>query len=176
MAKSKQSHVQDTIATASISATTTPKTAPTPVNSTTTSSETSLAITHNSLWYRIHVLIYDLRHFTDDSSLARLNTATDPTYIGAPYFSAAEAQLVKATKLDGSTLEKVFESTMKEKLKKREEKGEKDFRMCAPHDLAPLFERAFDVKYTKLNKSKHFRDLLRKEGLELKEGQRFKGV
>jgi len=84
--------------------------------------------------------------------------------------------MVKSTKLDGSTLEKVFESTMKEKLKKREEKGGKDFRMCAPHDLAPLFERAFGVGYIRLGKSKHFKDLLRKEGLELKEGQRFKGV
>jgi len=65
---------------------------------------------------------------------------------------------------------------MKEKLKKREEKGEKDFRMCAPHDMAPLFESAFGIGYTNLNKSKHFRELLRKEGLEVKEGQRFKGV
>ena len=83
-------------------------------------------------------------------------------------------------------MQKVFEREMREKLRRREEKeremgkeggmGERDFRMCAPHDLAPVFERAFGIQYTKLNKSKHFKELLRNQGLELREGVRFKGV
>lgn len=97
--------------------------------------------------------------------------------MGAPYFSAEEAALIKATVMsDGQTLQANIEATMEEKLKRRKCTELNDFRPCAAHDIAPLLERAFNVNYKKLDKSKHFQELLGRSGLELKEGQKFKGV
>lgn len=97
-------------------------------------------------------------------------------YIGAPYFSMDEATKIKSTNVDGTTLSEIIEKTMQEKLKRRKRTEAQDFRPCAAHDLAPLLERAFDIKHKKLDKSKHFNDLLKTSGLELKDNQNFKGV
>jgi hypothetical protein len=136
-----------------------------------------LSTAPNNLWYRLHALVFDLRHFRDrDESVARLNTVVDPMYIGAPYFSVEEAEIIKSTDVDGTPLAEVIERTMKEKLKRKKRTEAKDFRPCAAHDLAPLLERAFDIKHKKLDKSKHFNELLKNSGLELKDNQKFKGV
>lgn len=40
-----------------------------------------------SLWYRIHVFVYDLRNFKERvDSQARLDSIVDASYIGLPYF------------------------------------------------------------------------------------------
>lgn len=137
----------------------------------------ALVTAPNNLWYRLHALIFDLRHFRDkEGSVARLSTVIDSLYIGAPYFTASEADLIKSTITDGTPLSSIIENTMQEKLKRRKRTEAQDFRPCAAHDLAPLLERAFDIKHKRLDKSKHFQDLLRTSGLELKENQKFKGV
>jgi len=51
-----------------------------------------------------------------------------------------------------------------------------DYRVCAAHDLAPLFEKAFDVKAADLAKNKAFLRCLDKGGLESKEGAKWKGL
>jgi len=131
----------------------------------------------NHLWYRINALVFDLRHFRDkDESVNRLNTVLDPMYIGAPYFTNEEAKKIKAANFDGRSLQEVIASTMQEKLKRRKRTEVEDFRPCAAHDIAPLLERAFDIKYKKLDKSKHFNELLKTSGLDLKDNQKFKGV
>jgi hypothetical protein len=51
-----------------------------------------------SLWYKIHVLIYDLCNIKiDPSSESRTLLTTDELYISGPYFTASESALIKAT-------------------------------------------------------------------------------
>jgi hypothetical protein len=45
--------------------------------------------------------------------------------------------------------------------------SENDYRVCAAHDVAPLFEKAFGVKEGGLKRNKEFVKLVRKRGLEL---------
>jgi len=133
----------------------------------------------NNLWYRIHVFVHDLRRFKDnETSRTRLDSIADPSYIGAPYFTAEEAATLKATVVDGEkTLARVLEETLDRKLetrmKKRVESG--DFRVCAAHDLAPVFEKTFNINEKQLAKNGRFQKLL-KGGLVLGAGQTFKGV
>ncbi|KAH7383571.1 hypothetical protein BKA64DRAFT_760358 [Cadophora sp. MPI-SDFR-AT-0126] len=55
------------------------------------------------LWYKLHVLIYDLHNFrTAPHSQARLDSITSTSYVGPPYFTAAEAQMIKSTRIDTS--------------------------------------------------------------------------
>src|SRR6186713_1655681 len=56
------------------------------------------------LWYKIHVFLYDLRHFRSSStSQARLELVVDPSYVGAPYFTSGESQrILNAHVHDGS--------------------------------------------------------------------------
>jgi hypothetical protein len=52
----------------------------------------------DNLWYKIHVLIYDLCHIkTNPSSEARTLLTTDELYISGPYFTPSESALVKGT-------------------------------------------------------------------------------
>lgn len=98
------------------------------------------------LWFKVRVLLFDLRHFKErEESRNRLELIVDPAYIGAPYFEPGEVQLLKSIVLNdgGQTLENLVQANLDEKLnrrmKKRVESG--DFRVCAAHDLAPIFER-----------------------------------
>ncbi|KAI9652950.1 MAG: hypothetical protein M1831_006279 [Alyxoria varia] len=124
-----------------------------------------------TLWYRVNLFIHDLRNFsTTPSALARLDSITDPSYLGAPYFSPSEVTMLKATLVDGDkTLARVMEETLQERLerrmKKRVESG--DYRVCCAHDLAPVFEKAFDVKPKDLVKDKGFMRLVDEKGLRL---------
>lgn len=79
---------------------------------------------------------------------------------------------LKSTVADGKkTLETVIEEELNERLerriKKRVERG--DFRVCAAHDLAPIFENAFDIKPKDLAKNKEFPAVLDRYGLKLKD-------
>lgn len=51
-----------------------------------------------TLWYRILVFVFDLRHFRHRvDSEARLGHTVDPSYIGLPYFSRDEAEALRNT-------------------------------------------------------------------------------
>lgn len=98
------------------------------------------------LWYKVRVFLFDLRHFKErEDSRDRLELIVDPAFIGAPYFEPAKAQFLKLVVVNdgGQMLEILVQATLDEKLnrrmKKRVESG--DFRVCAAHDLAPVFER-----------------------------------
>lgn len=133
----------------------------------------------NNLWYRLHVLVFDLRHFEDkgaEKSHERLDSSKDEIYLGAPYFSEEEAKLIKSYEVDGMPLSEVIQTTMADKLARPKRINAQDYRPCGAHDIAPIVESAFDNKHTKLNKSKHFRGLLEEYGLELKDNKKFKGV
>ncbi|DAA72944.1 TPA_exp: Uncharacterized protein A8136_4869 [Trichophyton benhamiae CBS 112371] len=130
-----------------------------------------------SLWYRLHVYVYDLRNFrTDSAARDRLDSIVDITYLGKPYFNEEEAEILKNTISNSSgskggteTLAQKIESTLDERLnrrmKKRVESG--DFRVCAAHDLAPIFEAFFDIPPKKL--AKQLASLISLRGLRLRD-------
>lgn len=133
-----------------------------------------------SLWYKIHVFVYDLRNFREKvDSQARLDSIVDASYIGMPYFQPEEVERIKSTVVNANqTLEEAIRETLDERLerriKKRAESG--DYRVCAAHDLAPVFERALGIKPKDLGKNVDFLNLLASSGLELKPGENFSGL
>ncbi|KAJ4299830.1 hypothetical protein N0V90_005076 [Kalmusia sp. IMI 367209] len=127
----------------------------------------------NVLWYKLHVFMYDLRNFGDkDDSRARLECVVASNYIGEPYFNDHESQMLLSTIIDpitGETLGKAVDDFFKTEVPQRiedEMKKKNDYRVCASHDIAPIFERAFGVKPTDLSKNKAFTKLVGKGGLE----------
>lgn len=77
-----------------------------------------------------------------------------------------------------TTLEHLIQQTLNAKLEKRIKKRveSQDFRVCAAHDLGPIFEKAFDIKPKTLSKDKKFLAVLKRSGLNLKEDDSWKGV
>ncbi|KAL6721995.1 hypothetical protein ACLMJK_001100 [Lecanora helva] len=146
----------------------------------------SLALTaikadsESHLWYKLHVLLYDLRHFERSNiSLSRLGLIIDPSYLGAPYFSQNEAEKLKRARIDADhTLSAVIEETLNERLnrrmKKRVESG--DYRVCAAHDIAPILERALSIKPKDLERDQAFVDMMLEHGLTLKPGVKWTGL
>lgn len=67
----------------------------------------------SNVWYQIHVLLYDLRHFEQTNvSQSRLETVVDPSYLGEPYFNQDEAEKIKGACLDGGkTMSALIEET-----------------------------------------------------------------
>ncbi|PGH06945.1 hypothetical protein AJ79_06419 [Helicocarpus griseus UAMH5409] len=106
--------------------------------------------TNQPFWYKLHVLIHDLRNYT-----------TDPTVLS-----------LDAT---GETLEQTIAQTLEERLNRRMKKrvGSGDYRVCAAHDLAPVPERAFGIDYKRLGRDERVLELKGEvwEGLEGKGGR-----
>jgi hypothetical protein len=132
------------------------------------------------LWYKIHVLVYDLRHFQEKASQARLECVMDSSYLSLPYFTASEAAQLKATPVHNNTkkLEVVIQETLDERLQRRMKKRVQsgDFRICAAHDLAPILEKALDIKPKELERDRDFLALVEQFGLDLREAQSWSGV
>ena len=132
------------------------------------------------LWYKIHVFVYDLRHFQESASQARLEKITDSSYLGLPYFGADEVAQLKVTTIHNDTkkLEDVIQETLNERLQRRMKKRVQsgDFRVCAAHDLAPIFEKALDIKPKDLERDRNFLGLVEQSGLKLGDGQVWSGV
>jgi hypothetical protein len=132
------------------------------------------------LWYKIHVFVYDLRHFQESASQARLDDIIDSSYLCLPYFSADEVAQLKATTVHNDTkrLEDVIQETLNERLQRRMKKRVQsgDFRVCAAHDLAPIFEKALNIKPKDLEGDRDFLTLVEQHGLNLGDGQVWSGV
>lgn len=129
-----------------------------------------------ALWYRLHVFVYDLRNFNSGATArGRLDTATDPVYLGKPYFSEEEVWLLRSTEVgpNEETLDQRVENTLEERLnrrmKRRVQSG--DFRVCAAHDLAPMFEKVFHVNPKKLAKDVKFMSLMTANGLTFRDDE-----
>ena len=123
------------------------------------------------LWHKILVFLYDLRHFSErDDSRSRLELVIDASYISAPYFEPAEVRTLKSMVINdsGQKLEQLIQETLDEKLSRRKRVESADYRVCAAHDLAPVFERVFGVKPKDLQKDKKFVKTLSTNGLDLK--------
>jgi hypothetical protein len=113
------------------------------------------------LWYKIHVLLYDLRNIkTDHASEMRTLSTTDELYISSPYFSEAEAAQTKSALIidaenigdKPSTVEEFIKTQLETFFEKRRASG--DARPCGPHDLAPIYEKAFGIEHTVLQDEK----------------------
>jgi hypothetical protein len=133
------------------------------------------------LWYKLHVFMYDLRNFrSKEASRARLDTVISLDYIGPPYFTDAEAQTLRSTTIDGGkSLQDILEAFFNQKLEARLERranSEYDYKVCAAHDLAPLYEKAFGVKEGDLKRNKEFVKLVTKRGLHLAKGEVWFGM
>jgi hypothetical protein len=135
-----------------------------------------------SLWYKIHVLVFDLRNFHENpQAQERLDSVQDLSYIGAPYFDPAEARQLKACVvdgMDGKPLENLIKDTLKERLERRMKKriDTGDYRVCAAHDIAPIFEKVFDIKLRDLQTNAEFLALLGRYQLKLQDCENWKGL
>jgi hypothetical protein len=135
---------------------------------------------NKTLWYKLHVFIYDLRNFREmPTSHNRLDSIIDASYIGFPYFTEEEVQIIKSTIVQGEhTLEKVIQETLEERLERREKKNKerKCWRGCAAHDLAPVFEKMYNIDYKQLAKDGEFLSLMKRLGFQLPEGNTWEGL
>lgn len=134
------------------------------------------------LWFKIHVSVYDLRNFQEvPKAQMRLDQITDASYLGFPYFTATEISQLKSTVVDNEsqqTLEQQIEGTLNERLERRMKKRveSKDYQVCAAHDLAPIFEKVFDIKPKQVAKDREFLAVMEKSGLVLEDGNDWKGT
>ncbi|KAL8686384.1 MAG: hypothetical protein Q9218_007144, partial [Villophora microphyllina] len=131
------------------------------------------------LWYKLHVFIYDLRSFREKAdSQARLDSIIDPFYLGLPYVQYDEAEYLKATLINGKPLHQIIRNILQERLERRMKKRVEsaDYRVCAAHDLAPIFETSFGIKPKDLATNTRFQELLVTYGLGLGEGEEFGGL
>lgn len=105
------------------------------------------------------------------SELRTLRT-TDELYISGPYFTPSESNLIKATIVEDTldskaavtdeTSDNKFVPLIKESKTAEEaikgmlagffdkRKASGDSRPCGPHDMAPIYERVFNIKASEL--------------------------
>lgn len=132
---------------------------------------------NRNVWYKIHVLIYDLYNIKNDrSSESRIERTVDELYISEPYFTTQEAALIKGTLLEYMSTKEVDSATktfktvdeaIKERLSKFYDKrrASGDFRPCGPHDLVPIYLSVFDIQRGELE-DQRFLGRLRRSGLD----------
>jgi hypothetical protein len=135
-------------------------------------------ITFPTLWYRLHVLLYDLQHFNQrPDSRERLETVTDLSYIWSPYFNNDETTTIKNTLVHGKTTAQIIEQELQERLERRNKKrvDSGDFRVCAAHDLAPILAAALGTNLKQLDKDNRFLLLVNSRGLDLGD-EKWEGV
>ncbi|KAE8322481.1 hypothetical protein BDV39DRAFT_209734 [Aspergillus sergii] len=130
-----------------------------------------------NLWYRIHVLLADLKSFDNPSSNKRLEKIVDPFFIGEPYFTPKEAHTIKNTVVNGKEFTQFVEEELNKRLDRRNKKcfESGDFRICAAHDLAPIMAQALGIDLKRLEKDKRFANLVEEKGLHLG-GDRWSGL
>src|SRR5438034_4525623 len=76
-----------------------------------------------TIWYRIHVFLFDLRHYSQRiDSEARLERIPDSSYIGPPYFEPGEAEALRNTVTHEKKLSQVIEEALEERLNRRMKK------------------------------------------------------
>ena len=136
------------------------------------------------LWYRIHVLMYDLSNVTiDPSSERRISATTHELYISEPYFLDSEAKRICTAVIDVDdviergeeeavdntsvlskdvTVEEMIHYFLSDFFDKRKASG--DARPCGPHDMVPIYGRVFGIQKEEL-KDERFLSRLRRSGI-----------
>ncbi|PGH17564.1 hypothetical protein AJ80_04742 [Polytolypa hystricis UAMH7299] len=99
----------------------------------------------------------------------RLDRIVDISYLGKPYFTDEEVVALKNTVMGpgSETLANKIETILNERLNRRMKKHVEsgDFRVCAAHDLALIFEKGFGVNPKKLSKNAEFASMVTEKGL-----------
>lgn len=131
------------------------------------------------LWFRIHVLLYDLSNIAIDlNSEKRVSSTTHELYISEPYFTDAEATRIRTALVDDAqsasqfgagfdkdvTVEEAIHSSLSDFFDKRNASG--DARPCGPHDMVPVYGRVLGIQKDEL-KDERFLSRLRRSGLGL---------
>ena len=135
------------------------------------------------LWYRIHVLMYDLSNVTIDfNSERRISATTHELYISEPYFLDSEAKKICTALIDVDdvidrkektvdntsvlskdvTVEEMIHHFLSDFFDKRKSSG--DARPCGPHDMVPIYGRVFGIQKEEL-KNDRFLSRLRRSGI-----------
>lgn len=142
---------------------------------------------NTDLWYRIHVLLYDLSNLGSNIlSEKRTSSTTNELYISAPYFTDSEAARIRTTLVDDDLtseqttvrtelsakiaaapraaifIESAIHRRMADFFDKRRASG--DARPCGPHDMIPIYRCVFKIEREEL-KDKKFLSRLRRSGL-----------
>lgn len=146
---------------------TAPDAKPAPKNSISTLSDLR---EDRDLWYKICVLVYDLRHIKDKISENRTLQTTDPLYISGPYFSPEEAASVKGALVDGGEgrednklpIEQAITTSLENFFEKRRASG--DSRPCGPHDMVPVYLECFGIGKEEIE-DERFISRVRREGV-----------
>lgn len=99
------------------------------------------------LLLRIKIFIRDLLAFQSDEQ-ARLRLTSDPTaemYMGATYFSPQEAvQLLQTPSPSPSSSQETLHQALQAVILRKAQRG--DYAICTSHDMAPIFQRWFQVR------------------------------
>lgn len=134
------------------------------------------------LWYKIKVLVYDLKHMNKNpTSQKRTLATTHELYISGPYFSAEEAVRILGAIIDPETAQSVelpveydeepdetsrvstldiAPQTVEQVIKARlgnffeQRRASGDSRPCGPHDMAPIYQRVFQISTEELEDEK----------------------
>ncbi len=87
--------------------------------------------------------LYNLHHYEHKTSQARLDGIIDASYICLPYFDPAEADQIKAMKVNNNQSKPVLEETIRETLEGRLERGAWKVVISAfvPHTIPSRFGR-----------------------------------
>ena len=146
------------------------------------------------LWYKIHVLLYDLSNIaTDTNSEKRVSSTTHELYISKPYFTDSEATRIRTTLVDDTavevgtmdmqnaskpdpnpsfdknmTVEEAIHGLLSDFFSKRKASG--DARPCGPHDMVPVYGSVFGIQKDEL-KDERFLSRLRRSGLGDSQGK-----
>lgn len=109
---------------------------------------------HPGLWYKLCVLVYDLRNMTKDKTCERRTLqTTDPLYISEPYFDAQEAMAIKhAIVPSGMSVEQDINAQLEHFFEKRRASG--DCRPCGPHDMVPVYLACFGIDKAEIEDEK----------------------
>lgn len=119
------------------------------------------------IWYKVHVLIYDLCNVAKDTaSQRRLEATTDVQYLSGPYFSESESILLKSAVVEEegrkSTIEEALQNRFKGFIDKRKASG--DYRPCGPRDLGMVYKSVFGIENSELE-NESFLSRLQRTGL-----------
>lgn len=120
------------------------------------------------LWYKICVMVYDLRNMSKDKTCKhRTLQTTDPLYISEPYFTPEEATLVKSALADRdkkTSVENTITTNLENFFEKRRASG--DSRPCGPHNIFPIYVACFGIDKGEIEDEK-FVSRVRRAGLKI---------